>query len=32
VICTELANEAIIVEGTAEIADVVARRKFLAKV
>lgn len=31
VICTELANEAVIVEGVAEIADVAARRKFLAK-
>ena len=29
VVCTELANEAVIVEGTAEIADVPARRKFL---
>jgi hypothetical protein len=29
VVCTELANEAVIVEGTAEIADVAARRKFL---
>jgi hypothetical protein len=29
VLCTELANEAVIVEGTAEIADVAARRKFL---
>jgi hypothetical protein len=28
VICTENANEAVIVEGTAEIADVSARRKF----
>ncbi len=27
--CTELANEAVIVEGLAEIADVPARRKFL---
>lgn len=31
VVCTELANEAVIVEGVAEIADVAARRKFLAK-
>ncbi len=29
VVCTELANEAVIVEGIAEIADVVARRKML---
>jgi hypothetical protein len=29
VVCTELANEAVIVEGLAEIADVPARRKFL---
>ncbi len=29
VVCTEDANEAVIVEGTAEIADVAARRKFL---
>jgi len=29
VICTEHAHEAVIVEGTAEIADVGARRKFL---
>lgn len=29
VLCTEHANEAVIVEGTAEIADVSARRKFL---
>ncbi len=29
VVCTELANEAVIVEGVAEIADVPARRKFL---
>jgi hypothetical protein len=29
VVCTEHANEAVIVEGTAEIADVAARRKFL---
>ena len=31
VLCTEHANEAVIVEGVAEIADVAARRKFLAK-
>jgi hypothetical protein len=31
VVCTEQANEAVIVEGVAEIADVPARRKFLAK-
>jgi hypothetical protein len=31
VVCTELANEAVIVEGIAEIADVPARRKFLPK-
>jgi hypothetical protein len=31
VLCTELAQEAVIVEGTAEIADVLARRKFLPK-
>ncbi len=31
VVCTEHANEAIIVEGTAEIADISARRKFLPK-
>lgn len=31
VVCTELANEAVIVEGVAEIADVAGRRKFLAK-
>lgn len=31
VICTELANEAVIVEGAAEVADVAARRRFLAK-
>jgi len=30
VICTELANEAVIVEGEAEIVDVPARRKFLS--
>ena len=30
VVCTEQANEAVIVEGTAEIANVPARRKFLA--
>src|SRR6202043_3882374 len=29
VVCTELANEAVIVEGIAEIAGVPARRKFL---
>jgi pyridoxamine 5'-phosphate oxidase-like protein len=29
IVCTEHANEAVIVEGTAEIADVAARRKFL---
>jgi hypothetical protein len=29
VVCTEHANEAVIVEGTTEIADVPARRKFL---
>jgi Pyridoxamine 5'-phosphate oxidase len=29
VVCTEHANEAVIVEGTAEIADLAARRKFL---
>jgi hypothetical protein len=29
VVCTELANEAVIVEGIAEIADVAARRKML---
>src|SRR6202162_1286703 len=29
VVCTEHANEAVIVEGVAEIADVAARRKFL---
>jgi hypothetical protein len=29
VVCTEDADEAVIVEGTAEIADVAARRKFL---
>jgi Pyridoxamine 5'-phosphate oxidase len=29
VLCTELANEAVIVEGIAEIADVAARRKLL---
>jgi len=28
-VCTEHANEAVIVEGTADIADVAARRKFL---
>jgi hypothetical protein len=31
VICTEHANEAVIVEGVAETADVAARRKFLVK-
>jgi hypothetical protein len=31
VVCTEQANEAVILEGLAEIADVAARRKFLAK-
>ncbi len=31
VVCTEHAQEAVIVEGTAEIADVPARRKFLPK-
>jgi hypothetical protein len=31
IVCTELAHEAVIVEGIAEIADVAARRKFLAK-
>ena len=30
VVCTEHAQEAVIVEGVAEIADVAARRKFLA--
>jgi hypothetical protein len=30
VVCTEHANEAVIVEGVAEMADVAARRKFLA--
>jgi hypothetical protein len=29
IVCTEQANEAVIVEGVAEIADVSARRKFL---
>ena len=29
VVCTELANEAVIVEGTAEVADVAARKRFL---
>jgi hypothetical protein len=29
IVCTENAGEAVIVEGTAEIADVAARRKFL---
>ena len=31
VVCTEHANEAVIVEGVAEIAEVAARRKFLAQ-
>ncbi len=31
VVCTELANEAVIVEGVAEVADVEARRKFLSQ-
>jgi len=31
IVCTEQANEAVIVEGIAENADVAARRKFLAK-
>ncbi len=31
VVCTEHAHEAVIVEGTAEIADVPARRKFLPR-
>jgi hypothetical protein len=31
IVCTEQASEAVIVEGTAEIADVAARRKFLPK-
>src|SRR3984957_9266233 len=31
VLCTEHADEAVIFEGVAEIADVAARRKFLAK-
>jgi hypothetical protein len=30
VVCTEHAHEAVIIEGTAEIADVAARRKFLS--
>jgi hypothetical protein len=30
IVCTEKANEAVIVEGIAEIADVAARRKFLS--
>jgi hypothetical protein len=29
IICTELAHEAVIVQGTAEIADLAARKKFL---
>ncbi len=31
VVCTEHANEAVIVEGVAKIADVAARRKFLSR-
>jgi PPOX class probable F420-dependent enzyme len=31
VVCTEQANEAVIVEGIAEVADAAARRKFLSK-
>jgi hypothetical protein len=31
VVCTEHANEAVIVEGVAETADVASRRRFLAK-
>jgi PPOX class probable F420-dependent enzyme len=31
VVCTEHANEAVIVEGIAEVADVEARRKFLSQ-
>jgi hypothetical protein len=31
VVCTEHAHEAVIVEGTAEVADVPARRKFLPR-
>jgi len=31
VVCTELAHEAGIVQGIAEVADVVARRKFLSQ-
>jgi len=31
VLCTEHAHEAVIIEGTAEIADVAARRKFLPR-
>jgi hypothetical protein len=31
IVCTEHANEAVIVEGTAEIADLPTRRKFLPK-
>src|ERR1700722_3790193 len=31
VVCTEHANEAVIVDGIAEVADAAARRKFLAK-
>ncbi|MGD0987281.1 MAG: pyridoxamine 5'-phosphate oxidase family protein [Candidatus Sulfotelmatobacter sp.] len=29
IVCTEHANEAVVVEGTAELADLTARRKFL---
>jgi len=31
VVCTELANEAVIVQGVAEVTDVTARRKFLSQ-
>jgi general stress protein 26 len=31
IVCTEHAHEAVIVEGTAELADVPARRKFLSR-
>jgi hypothetical protein len=31
VVCTEHANEAVIVQGVAEVADVAARRKFLSQ-
>lgn len=31
IVCTEHAHEAVIIEGTAEIADLPARRKFLLK-